>query len=101
MTSSNGKIKFGAAEWIAIVALALTPACGFATWGMSMHARIAVVESTQTQMATVLTKLETKTDILAKLEIQQAAMIDRQVAMEGRMDRLERDIQRLTTNGSE
>jgi hypothetical protein len=100
VTSSNGKLKLGAAEWITLASLAMTPAGGFAWWGLNMQTRIAVTENTMSQMAVVLTKLETKTDILARIEVQQAGMIERQSALESRIERIEHDVQQLARNRS-
>ena len=38
------RVRFGVAEWIAVLAMGITPASGFAYWGMQMNTRMAVIE---------------------------------------------------------
>ena len=47
LTKANGqseRLTFGAKEWAAFMAIALAPACGFATWGYSIGQSLAANE---------------------------------------------------------
>ena len=82
----TSRLHFGVAEWIGLAALALAPSGGFATWGLSMSTRIAVMEKTQEHFGQLVTKTDLRLDgldVLVRIE-EQLKTVER------RLDQLEK-----------
>lgn len=62
MTDRNGKVTFGPMEWIGLLAAASAPTIGFICWVALLDRRMAVIESSHTQILTVLGKIDERTE---------------------------------------
>ena len=65
LTKANGQreqLTFGAKEWAAFLAIALAPACGFATWGYSIGQSLAANEQHDTDQDRRLDRVVTSLD---------------------------------------
>lgn len=82
MTTTDGRVRFGPAEWLGLIALAITPAGGFATWGLTMSNRVTVVETVQQQNVRLLARTEDKIDTLIAISVEIRSL-------EQRIERLE------------
>lgn len=93
-SSSSGQIRFGIKEWIGLAALALSPAMGFATWGIAIHSRVAVLERMHEERSTQLFDIAKRLDPIPRIEERQAALAERMMRVEQQVERASRGASR-------
>lgn len=89
MTGSNGILKFSSTTWLALAAMAIAPASGFAIWASTLSTNVALLQDVSSRNVQAIDKLAENNTILIRLQANSEILSEAVKTNKERLDRIE------------